>query len=119
MKIRIKEISLDFLGTQVLERCPSNASKEFEDTYLSFVCIFFEELTMQSDVFILSVDPFITEVDLTFTIDDTLERIGPEISTLAPPKKMEAWHAIDLAAKHAHEVLSFAYEDSQGDKLKA
>lgn len=119
MILKKEEISLSFLGEQVLELCSMGHSLDFQEGYLNFTCIFFEELDVCSDPFLISVNPYQYEVDLSMVADEVLKELDRVISDSKSRPQVDFWLGVDLAFQNAFRVLNLAYKFPTGNDLAA
>lgn len=104
MQIIIKKeaISLQYLGTQVLDKCPVSAAQNFVEGYLSFVTVFFETLDYGS--YIYNVEELSYEADLKIILNITLEKLEEEKN-----HSEDFWNGVVLATEYSLQIIKLAY----------
>lgn len=100
--IRKETISPQYLGTQVLGKCPDKSSDDFINGYLYFVEHFFDLLDGAS--FPYDLDEGIFEADLGIILDQT-----QFILECKENHTEDFWNGVVLATEHSLQIVKLAY----------
>lgn len=108
MKLRKKEINLQYLAFEVLELCPSDECKNFEDGFIEFVQCFFLDIHSCSEPF-ANLDGT-HDVDLQVVFDLTFDTLDFFVIKQPIEKRKEYWSGVLKAASISESTLKFAFD---------
>jgi hypothetical protein len=108
MKLRKKEINLQYLALKVLELCPMDECKNFENGFIEFVQCFFLDINSCSEPF-ANLDGT-HDVDLQAVFDLTFDTLDFLVNKQPIDERKRYWSGVMAAASISESTLRFAFE---------
>ncbi len=108
MNLRKNEIKLQFLGTQVINDCPFNTSRAFQNGFLDFLQTYILHLECCSAPFANSDGSH--DVDMQLVVKYSFEVLDVLISKQPLEEVKDYWLGVMTAAPLAESKLKFAFE---------
>lgn len=108
MTLRKNEINLQFLGVQLIDACPADATPAFQNGFMDFLQEFFLTLDACSMPF---ANPDGThDVDLAYVYESTFDGLDFEANKQSQEQRKEYWQGVMAASPLADQALKLAYE---------
>lgn len=99
ISINLDEIDFQFIGAEVIEKCPQNQSCHFEDGFLFYVQDFFSSIHSMTPY--LHIDDENIDKYLEFFIKSPLDYLDSEIKGLNHSHKKEFLEGVDLGIEES------------------
>lgn len=108
MILRKNEINLQFIGTQLIDDCPLDASAAFQNGFLDFLQAFFQNLDCCSAPFGNPDGSY--DVDMNVVLDFTFDWVEDTASKQPLDQVQEFWLGVMAAVPLADKKIKFAFE---------